>query len=91
MIENPFGKTSNLEELFKKESPKEESKVETPILAPVLVKIELPVVAPVSVSIPVKTEPVVFKNESEHAKILREHGGLESNIPVNHLYWQTRP
>lgn len=26
--------------------------------------------------------------ESRNAAILREHGGLPSNIPVNHPYWQ---
>jgi len=31
------------------------------------------------------------QGEPEHAKILREHGGLESNIPVNHHYWRIRP
>lgn len=30
------------------------------------------------------------KVESEEAKILREHGGLESNIPINHPYWRLR-
>lgn len=29
--------------------------------------------------------------ESEHAKILREHGYLESNIPIHHHYWRIRP
>lgn len=41
-----------------------------------------------------KSEPIVEKEqkeESEHAKILREHGGLESNIPVGHYYWTIRP
>lgn len=32
-----------------------------------------------------------IKDESEHAKIFREHGGLESNIPVHHHYWKIRP
>ena len=37
-------------------------------------------------------EPIeVKKEESEHAKILREHGGQESNIPINHHYWRIRP
>lgn len=31
------------------------------------------------------------KNESEHARILREHGGLESNISVRSHYWRIRP
>ena len=31
------------------------------------------------------------KVESEHARILREHGGLESNIPHNHVSWRIRP
>lgn len=27
---------------------------------------------------------------SERAKILKEYGGLESNIPINHAYWTMR-
>jgi hypothetical protein len=29
--------------------------------------------------------------EPEYMKILREHGGLESNIGINHPYWKLRP
>ncbi len=29
--------------------------------------------------------------EPEHSRILREHGGLESNIPIHHRYWRIRP
>lgn len=25
------------------------------------------------------------------AKILKEHGGLEAQIPINHPYWRIRP
>lgn len=29
--------------------------------------------------------------EPLYATILKDYGGLESNIPVNHQYWQIRP
>ncbi len=29
--------------------------------------------------------------EPEYIKALREYGGLESNIPINHPYWKMRP
>ena len=33
-----------------------------------------------------------MREELEHEKILREHGYLESNIPLNHpRYWKIRP
>lgn len=32
-----------------------------------------------------------YKEDNEAAKILNEHGGLESNIPLNHpKYWKIR-
>jgi hypothetical protein len=36
-------------------------------------------------------EVVIPKNESEHARILREHGGIESNISIRSHYWRIRP
>ncbi len=46
-------------------------------------KPEMPVVA--------RDKPEELKPKSLHAAILEEYGGLESNIPVNHQYWQIRP
>lgn len=31
------------------------------------------------------------KEEPEYMRILREHGYLESNIPLNNIYWRIRP
>ncbi len=31
------------------------------------------------------------KVELEYQKILRENGGLESNVPINSPYWNLRP
>lgn len=55
-------------------------------------KKEESVVAPVTVPV-LEPEPNVeeMKEELEYAKILRAHGGLESNIPINHKYWKIRP
>lgn len=36
-------------------------------------------------------EEVQKENLSTNAQILKEHGGLESNIPVGSGYWHTRP
>ena len=38
-----------------------------------------------------RDKPEESKPKSLHAAILEEYGGLESNIPVNHQYWQIRP
>jgi hypothetical protein len=37
----------------------------------------------------VKKEEV--KEEPEYARILRECGGIESNVPLNSPYWTLRP
>jgi len=34
---------------------------------------------------------VMPKVELEYQRILRENGGLESNIPINSPYWNLRP
>lgn len=49
-------------------------------------------VKPVEViEVKAQEEKVIPPNESEHARILREHGGLESNIGIRHHYWKIRP
>lgn len=33
-----------------------------------------------------------IKDKFDYAnKVLEEHGGLESHIPINHPYWKLRP
>lgn len=32
-----------------------------------------------------------IKKNFDHKRVLTEHGGLESNIPINHPYWRYRP
>lgn len=39
----------------------------------------------------VKTVEEPVKEELEYQKILREYGGIESNIPINSPYWRLRP
>ncbi len=79
MEENPFEKSDSSPEVLP--SDKEEPLVET-TFTPAEPKVEV---------ISVEEPKVVFHPEPEHSKILREHGGMESNIPVGHLYWRIRP
>ena len=52
-------------------------------------EVKEPVVVPLDTKVPESLVPI--PEESEHAKILREHGYLESNIPIRHHYWKIRP
>jgi len=70
----------------------EVEEVKTPVVFPTLVfpiksEVEEPLIPQVLTVLPTTLEI----EESEHAKILKEHGGLESNIPINHRYWRIRP
>jgi len=75
---NPFEKSDSSPEAL---SPKEEPLVETTFTS-VEPKVEVA---------PAEETKVAFHSEPEHSKILREHGGMESNIPIGHLYWRIRP
>jgi hypothetical protein len=50
---------------------------------------DIPKTAPTSVANP-KPHTLAASQQlySEIAAIVKEYGGLESNIPVNHVYWQ---
>lgn len=51
-----------------------------------------PIVVPLDdPNVPESLVPIPVIEELEYQKILREHGGLESNIPIKHRYWQIRP
>lgn len=82
MIDNPFGKTSQwIIPTQKKEEPKK------PIIVPIDTKV------PESL-VPIPEEPIkeeIKKEPSYSEKVLAEHNGLESNIPINHEYWKKRP
>lgn len=77
MIDNPFGTPSNIPFFKKDESKKEKIKIRE-------VKTE-------EVNLEDEINQERIKNEPEYAKILREHGGLESNIGIGHKYWKIRP
>jgi len=79
-VKTPFAEKSKLE------GPVEPPKVEEPKIEPVKVE-------PVVESAKEETEKVeeTKVEEEEYQKILREHGGMESNIPMNSPYWKLRP
>lgn len=88
MIDNPFGKSPSPANFkitmghMPSEPPNLELKHKKEPKEPIIVPLDTPV--PESL-VPIEREM------SYSEKILAEHNGLESNIPINHDYWKLRP
>jgi hypothetical protein len=83
MLDNPFGKKLEIQKVIEMN---ENDKAEIWNFYSSSVKNRSDIVKPLEI----KKEEVI-EGESEHAKILRAYGGLESNIPIDNQYWRIRP
>lgn len=88
MIDNPFGGKPSFPSIQKKEELKEVKALNESVQHPKTVDEQI---QPVVAAFPAHDVKIVDKEPSYSEKILAEHNGLESNIPINHEYWKKRP
>ena len=93
-FENPFNKTGYVNPFAKDKDLKDETKaLETKAdadVAKIEDKVEDKVEKVKKIDKIEEEKEVNIPGETRAQKILREHGGLISNIPIGHAYWNLR-